>query len=71
MATLMQLLEQETIQFYFLTEMARVAWCAIHLVFNITMFGSVAHIFGSWLQGVDKSLRSLVLVVASAVVCSI
>jgi hypothetical protein len=45
---------------------ARVVWCIIHAAFGFSRPNSVSHMFRSWLWGIEKEKKQLVLLGAAA-----
>ena len=61
--------EEETIQhLFFDCRSTRFIWSFSQVAFNLTKPQSVEHMFGGWLNGVTKHLRSLVFL-GAAVTC--
>ena len=63
---------EETIKhLFFECKVARSMWSAIHIASNLYPPRSVANIFGNWLHGVDRKLRTIIRVGAIAVIWSL
>ena len=64
--------EDETIQHLFIDcRFARSVWSVAHIALNLAKPQSILHMFGSWLYGVKKELRSLVLLGVGVIAWSI
>ena len=64
--------EDKTIQHLFIDcRFARSVWSVAHIALNLAKPQSISHMFGSWLYGVKKELRSLVLLGAGVIAWSI
>ena len=64
--------EDKTIQHLFIDcRFARSVWSVAHIALNLAKPQSIWHMFGSWLYGVKKELRSLVLLGAGVIAWSI
>ena len=64
--------EQETIKhLFFECSFARSIWSTIQIASNLYPPKSVANVFGNWLHGIDKSLRTVIRVGAIAVIWSL
>ena len=65
-------INKETIQHLFIEcPFARLAWWTIQYAFNLSPPMSIANMFGNWLAGIPKILKSQLLVGASALCWSI
>ena len=64
--------EDETIQHLYIDcRFALSVWSVAHIALNLAKPQSISHMFGSWLYGVKKELRSLVLLGAGVITWSI
>ena len=65
-------INEETIQHLFIEcPFARLAWWAVQCAFNLSPPLSIENLFGNWLNGIPKLLKSQLLVGASALCWSI
>src|SRR3954468_1027357 len=62
----------ETIKhIFFSCKVARSIWSAIQMASNLYQPSSVANIFGNWLNGIDKKLKTILRIGALAVIWSL
>ncbi len=60
-------MKNETIYYLFIEcHFSRFLWRSVHISFDLNPPQSMSHIFGNWLVGVDKRIKNLILVGASA-----
>ena len=60
-------MKNETIYYLFIEcHFSRFLWTYVHISFDLNPPQSMSHIFGNWLVGVDKRIKNLILVGASA-----
>jgi len=64
--------ENETIQHLFLDcSFARMAWATVYMAWGLRQPTSISNMFGSWLNGISKHHKSLIMVGAAAMCWSV
>jgi len=64
--------ENETIQHMFLDcSFARMAWATVYMAWGLRQPTSISNMFGSWLNGISKHHKSLIMVGVAAMCWSI